>query len=127
MEKRTEENLKSKTTWNRFLYIILFAICFNVAEIVLAAIAIVQFASNLITGRPLRSLQEFGTSLSVYLKQIADFLTYASDDKPFPMDQWPQERKIDPDQEDIIITPVKKKSSKPASSPALGNGDEATT
>lgn len=127
MEKRTEKNLKSKTTWNRLLYIILFAICFNVAEIVLAAVAIVQFASNLITGYPLRSLQEFGTSLSVYLKQIADYLTYASDNKPFPMDQWPQERKIDPEQDDIIVTPVNKKSSSPSSSPVLGNGDEATT
>ncbi len=121
MEKQTKENLKSKPTWNRFLFIILYAICFNVAEIVLAAIAVIQFASSLITGYPLRPLQEFGTSLSVYLKQIADFLTFASDDKPFPMDQWPQERPIKND-DDVIVTPPSGNSS-----PILGKGDEATT
>lgn len=128
MEKHTEENLKSKSTWNRLLFIILFAICFNIAEIVLATIAIIQFLSSLITGNPLRQLQNFGTSLSSYLKQVSDFLTYASDEKPFPIGEWPEERKDDINKdEDIIITPAKKKPSAPSSTPSLEKGDEPAT
>ncbi|MEP3247573.1 MAG: DUF4389 domain-containing protein [Sneathiella sp.] len=112
METQTEQNLKSKSTWGRLLYIILYAICFNVAEIVLAAIAIVQFFSSLITGAPLKQLRSFGTALSDYLRQLADFLTYASDAKPFPVGPWPTERHIDEANEDgddtIIISPASK-------------------
>ena len=127
MDKSTEDNLKSKTTWKRLLFIILFSICFNVAEIVLAAIAIVQFFSSLITGAPLAQLQKFGTSLATYLKEIADFLTYARNDKPFPIGQWPKERKIHTtDNEDIIVTPPKKKSP-PSSNTVLEKGDEPAT
>ncbi len=112
MDTQTEQNLKSKSTWGRLLYIILYAICFNVAEIVLAAIAIVQFFSSLFTGKPLKQLQSFGTALSDYLRQVADFLTYASDEKPFPIGPWPAERHIDEDEKDnddtIIISPASK-------------------
>ncbi len=107
MATRTEENLKSKSTWTRFLYILLYAICFNVAEIVLAAIAVIQFFASLFTGAPFHQLRTFGTALSEYLKQLADFLTYASDEKPFPVGDWPAEREIDREDDDtIIITPT---------------------
>ncbi len=106
MDSQTTENLKSKTSWSRLPYIILYAICFNVAEIVLVATAVIQFVSSLVTGAPLPKLQKFGTSLSTYLRELADFLTYAKKDKPFPVGNWPKERDIDDETSDtIIITP----------------------
>ncbi len=127
MSSKTEENIKSKPTWTRLLFIILYAICFNVAEIVLATIAIVQFVSSLITGEPLPQLQKFGTALSTYLKQLSDFLTYAKNEKPFPIGSWPEERDVDTKKdEDVIITPTKNESSSSSQS-ILGNGDEAAT
>ena len=112
MDDKTEDNLKSKSTWSRLLYIILYAICFNVAEIVLAAIAIIQFFSSLITGTPLHQLRTFGTALSEYIKQLVEFLTYASHDKPFPVGEWPKEKALAKEDEDedgtVIITPTPK-------------------
>ncbi|MFT6556308.1 DUF4389 domain-containing protein [Sneathiella sp.] len=112
MDDKTENNLKSKKTWKRLIYIILYAICFNVAEIVLAAIAIVQFFSTLITGAPLNQLQRFGTALGQYIHELVDFLTQASDNKPFPIGNWPEEKVVSSTNEDsdddstIVVTPA---------------------
>jgi hypothetical protein len=35
-------------------------------------------------------LKDFGKSLGIYLKQIAEFLSYASEEKPFPFSDWPE-------------------------------------
>ncbi|MEH6402849.1 MAG: DUF4389 domain-containing protein [Sneathiella sp.] len=109
MDNQTNPNLKSKTTWEKFLYLLLFAICFNVAEIVLWAITIIQFVSSLLRGEPLQQLQVFGSSLATYLSQVANFLTFASDKKPFPLNPWPMETKQDIE-DVIIITPAPDKS-----------------
>lgn len=88
---RTEvwDNLRRGPTWIRGLYMVLFAVLFNVAEIVLAAVAIFQFLAQLATGGVNRRLQAFGGNLAAYLQEIIAFLTYASDDKPFPVGPWP--------------------------------------
>ncbi|MBL4740900.1 MAG: DUF4389 domain-containing protein [Sneathiella sp.] len=105
MDNQSSSRLKSKSTWEKFLYLLLFAICFNVAEVVLWAITIIQFVATIATGSPLRQLQVFGSSLSEYLKQVANFLTAAEDEKPFPVNAWPAPTKQDME-EPVIITPA---------------------
>jgi hypothetical protein len=68
---------------------LLFAVLFNVAEVVLAAVAIFQLLAQLLTGGVNRRLQAFGANLAAYLHEITAFLTYASEDKPFPIGPWP--------------------------------------
>lgn len=109
MDNQTSPNLKSKSTWEKFLYLLLFAICFNVAEIVLWTITIIQFVSSLLRGAPLQQLRVFGSSLSTYLSQVADFLTFASDKKPFPIAPWPAPT-LQEMEEVVIITPAPEKT-----------------
>lgn len=89
MSTNVRENLGRGGTWIRGLYMLLFAVLFNVAEIVLAAVAIFQFLAQLVTGGVNRRLQTFGGNLAAYLQETTAFLTYASEERPFPIGPWP--------------------------------------
>lgn len=75
--------------WQRLLYLILFAIIFNLTELLVFIVLIVQFISKLATGKVNQRLSLLGRSLGVYTRQIVEFLTYYSDEKPYPFQSWP--------------------------------------
>ncbi|MFP4559771.1 MAG: DUF4389 domain-containing protein [Thiohalorhabdus sp.] len=89
MSPEVRENVSRGATWIRGLYMLLFALIFNLAELVLAAVALFQFAAHLLAGEPNTRLRAFGAHLGAYLQEIAAFLTYASEDRPFPFAPWP--------------------------------------
>ena len=89
MDTTTKKNLTDTKTWMRLVYIILFAIAFNVAEAVFAAVVVVQFVFHLFTGQANNRLRALGRDLSTYVFEIVAYLTYHTDDKPFPFRPWP--------------------------------------
>jgi len=106
LDPRLKEHVSAKTTWIRGLYIILFAIVYNIAAGLVAAVVIFQFLSTLLTGNNNVQLLRFGRQLSDFVRQLLMFVTYNSDDKPFPFGSWPSS-------EDIAIeAPAKKKTTK---------------
>lgn len=90
-----DANLKQKLTrpsiWLRLVSMIVLAIAFNIAEIVLYAVVIFQFLSALFTRKPNSHFTRFGRNLARYIQQIVAFLTFASEDRPFPFSSWPDE------------------------------------
>ncbi|MCK4676329.1 MAG: DUF4389 domain-containing protein, partial [Gammaproteobacteria bacterium] len=50
MSNEIKENLKQQSTWIRGLYMLMFALFYSVAEIVLFAVVLVQFFFKLFTG-----------------------------------------------------------------------------
>jgi hypothetical protein len=90
MNDTKKKNLTNPKTWLRLVYIILFAIAFNVAEVVIVAVVVAQFLFELITGRSNEQLRSLGRSLGGYANEIIAYLTYHSDDKPFPFGSWPE-------------------------------------
>ncbi len=89
MEATLKENVKRRGTWMRLLYMLMFALIYQVAEIVLAAVVIFQFFFALFAGRPNERLLAFGQGLSTFIYEILRYLTYNSEDKPFPFAPWP--------------------------------------
>ncbi len=81
----------------RILYMVLFYLIYSVSEIALLVIAVIQALLNLFSGEPSSTLRDFGQALGVYVKQIAEYLSYASDYKPFPFADWPSVEVIDVD------------------------------
>lgn len=73
----------------RILYVVLFYVIYSFTELLLLGITIIQTALNLFTGEPSNTLREFGASLGQYVKEIAAFLSYSSDTKPYPFSSWP--------------------------------------
>ena len=92
MEDDLKTNLTAKTTWTRGLYMLLFVIVFNIAEILIAAVVIFQFISTLISGKNNNRLLKFGRSLSTFVYQVLQYVTYNSEEKPYPFGPWPSGR-----------------------------------
>ncbi len=90
MEQETKDNLTSRNTWLRVVYMILFAVIFNIVEFAIAVVAVVQFLSTLFTGKVNRQLQALGHGVGAYVNEITQFLTYHTDDKPYPFAPWPK-------------------------------------
>ena len=87
--EEVKENLKSRGTWLRLVYMILFAVAFYLAEIVLVVVVVLQFLWKLFSGDTNARLTSFGDELGRYLYQIVRFLTFNTEEMPFPQDDWP--------------------------------------
>lgn len=98
MNEDIKTNVKSKSIWMRGLFMLLFAILYGVAEFVLAVIAIFQFGHALFTGRPNDNAKEFGFSVGRYIFDITKFVTFNTDEKPFPFSPWPDNTTGGPEQ-----------------------------
>jgi hypothetical protein len=75
--------------WMRFFYMLLMGLAFHLAAWVLGLLAIVQLAMAAFAGGPNPRLQTVGAGLGRYFGQLARFLTFQSDDLPFPFADWP--------------------------------------
>ncbi len=82
-------HLSNRATWLRLLFMLLFVVIFNLAELVLGFAVLFQFVHALITGRPNARVGNFGESLGRYVYQILRYLTYNTEDRPFPFADRP--------------------------------------
>lgn len=73
----------------RALLMVLMAIIFHLSGTLLFFIAIIQLALALLNDEPNARLAAFGRSLGNYLKHVVSFLTFASEEVPFPFSDWP--------------------------------------
>jgi hypothetical protein len=87
-------SLKDTNQWIRVLCMIFFVAILYVALGVLFLIAIAQALFSLFTGESNENVTVFGGKLSRYIYQITQFMTYNSEDKPFPWADWPEESVI---------------------------------
>ncbi len=92
MNELTEDSKKSD--WSRLPYMILFAILFNISEFVMYAIMIIQFVLKLVTGQGNDRLFTLGLSLARYVSQLVVYLTFVSEERPYPFSSWPSDENI---------------------------------
>lgn len=83
---------KDRNVWMRGLMMVVFAFCLGVAKFVMFAVVVLQFACVLFTRDTNANLLQLGQSLSSYQYQIMRFLTYNSEEQPFPMGDWPSDK-----------------------------------
>ncbi len=118
-------NLKQKLTrpsiWLRLVWMIVLAIAFNVAEVVIVAVVVFQFLATLFTRKPNTQFTRFGRNLARYLQQITTFLTFATEEKPFPFSRWPDE----PHEEPLVVENDKPMDSNPKKAEPVVENDEA--
>ena len=81
-----------RNIWLRGLMMILMAMAFQLAATLLGLLAVVQFVLALMGNTPNHRLSGFGQALGRYLRQIADFVSFGSEDAPFPFADWPSGR-----------------------------------
>ncbi|MFZ2541319.1 MAG: DUF4389 domain-containing protein [Gallionella sp.] len=77
--------------WMRGLFMLLMGFAFQVCGTVLCIVAVIQFVMKLLNNTPNVRLVLFGRSLGRYLQQTANFLTFATEEMPFPFSDWPSD------------------------------------
>ena len=85
------EHVTRRSIWLRLLFMIVLSVAFNLAEFITFAVVAFQFLASLFTGQPNDRLTRFGRNLAHYLQQITVYLTFTTEEKPFPFTPWPDE------------------------------------
>tara|TARA_B100000929_G_C15386955_1_gene379840 strand:+ start:121 stop:552 length:432 start_codon:yes stop_codon:yes gene_type:complete len=108
-------NLKQGSAWVRVILMIAFAV---VLYVIMPAIVLVLMLTQtlfvFITGDSNDNLRVLGTALSKYIFEVLQFLSYASDNRPFPFSAFPSVENDDfsfntEEKSDEKIRDVKKK------------------
>ena len=90
MDDELKQNIKERKTWLRGLYMLMFLVFYSVAKVIIFAVIAFQFILTLLTGKTNERLVKLGQSLSTYLYQILIFLTFNSNEHPYPFGAWPK-------------------------------------
>lgn len=90
MDDELKQNIKEPKTWLRGLYMLLFLVFYSVAKVIIFAVIAFQFILTLLTGKTNDRLVKLGQSLCTYLYQILTFLTFNSNEHPYPFGAWPK-------------------------------------
>ena len=85
-----EKNLKSRATWTRFLFMLISGLLVSIAGFVGSFVVILGFFWVLFTGEVNRQVQQTGQSIAAYVYAAIRYLTFNTDQKPFPLGgEWP--------------------------------------
>jgi len=115
MEQQTKTYLLNSETWIRLLYMIVFGLLSILARMVVCIVAVLQFLLVLITGADNKNLRDLGQGASRWTYQAFLFLTFNSDDKPFPFSDWPE---IEEPEDNGVIASLSSDEEKSFSEPA---------
>ncbi len=89
MNEHSDMPASKRAIWVRGVLMLLMAVLWHVAEMVLWVVAVIQFVLSLVSGAPNARLVALGSSLGRYMQQIVAFLTFVSEEAPFPFADWP--------------------------------------
>lgn len=85
-----EENIKSRATWTRFLFMVISGFLISLAGFVGTFVVVLGFFWVLFTGEVNPALRSAGHSIARYVFQVIEYLTFNTNDKPFPLGgEWP--------------------------------------
>jgi len=74
----------------RIIWMLVFLLAWQIAVPLLGLVVLAQLVFRLIYAAPHQNLMSFGDSLSQYLLQIGRFEVFSTDEKPWPVADWPQ-------------------------------------
>lgn len=94
MNDHIKDNIQNKATWKRVLFIVIFWLIFNLVELVIAVLVVFQVLASLFSGEPNQRVLELSDQLSRYAYRILQYVTFNSDDRPFPFSDWDQGNNI---------------------------------
>ncbi len=91
-----KEHVMAGNTWVRGFFMLLFSsvlflLAYSPVMLILMSVILFQFGFMLLTGKLNENLLTFSQGLCTYTYQILRYLTYNTDQKPFPFSKWPSE------------------------------------
>ena len=98
MDKELKTKLQSKEQWSRLGYMFLYSIILLLSTwclLIVGIIAIIQFILKMFSGNPNKQLLAFSEKFSLYIYQLVSYITFVSEEKPFPIGTWPKVKSND--------------------------------
>ena len=84
------DNIKSRSTWLRALFMLIYYVLIGLAGMVATFVVIVGFFWVLFTGEVNQQLRQAGQGIAAYIYEIVRYLTFSTDERPFPFgSEWP--------------------------------------
>ncbi len=93
MSEPIKENTEDKSIWKRVLYMLLFVFAYGAAEFVMGIVVLIQLLITLVKGSTNNRLVVFGKQVALYIYDVMLFLTFNTDEMPFPFNAWPDENR----------------------------------
>lgn len=87
--ERIKEHAKNVDTWVRGLFILIFAIIFYFLYLIIGLLVVFQFFTKVLTGGLNDNLLQFSRGMTRYVEQILLYITFHSEERPFPFSPWP--------------------------------------
>ena len=85
-----KHHVKSRATWLRLFFMLVVVLLYGVSRVVVGAVVVLQFFWLLFSGGTNTRLQLLGQALATYTYQIILYLTFNTEQRPFPFDaDWP--------------------------------------
>ncbi len=84
-----KDNARNTDTWLRGLFILVFAVIFYFLVGLIWLLVIFQFVTKVITGELNGNLEQFSTKMTSYAMQILNYITFQSEERPFPFSPFP--------------------------------------
>ncbi len=78
-----------RSIWVRGLVMLLMALAYQLVSTLLLFLAVIQFVLVLVSDAPNARLAVLGRSLGRYQNQVANFVSFATEEAPFPFSDWP--------------------------------------
>lgn len=88
MQDQISENLKKIDTWKRIIFMLIYAMIDSLVKLLLWLVILLQVGSVLLTGAANPNILKFGRDLSTYHYHILLFLTFNTEQLPFPFADW---------------------------------------
>jgi cytoskeletal protein RodZ len=85
----TNQSLTSPDLWIRLIYMLIFWLLSFIARVVIGIVAFIQFFVVLFSGETNKNLKDLGEGIASWTQQNYRFLCFASDQKPYPFQDWP--------------------------------------
>ena len=95
-----KENVKNPDVWIRGLFIVVFGVILYFLFGVIWLLVIFQFLTKVITGNLNAQLSKFSVGLTLYAFQILNYITFQSEERPFPFSPWPTDNQLAPPESD---------------------------
>ncbi len=89
MDTKTYDSVTDKGLWKRILSMLVLGFAYSIAKFVLFATVVLQVLFTLFTGSNNEPLKATGKSLTDYIYEVFMFLTFNSENRPFPFKAWP--------------------------------------
>jgi len=84
-----KEHAKDVDVWIRGLFILVFGVLFYFLFWIILLLVLFQFVTKVITSKLNEQLMQFSNGLTQYAFQILNYMTFQSEERPFPFSPWP--------------------------------------